>query len=804
MAASQELADVWVTVLPSFQGGQKAIAEEFGAAGAPAGKKAGKGFVSGLGGAIGGVAKVTAGAVGLVGAAIGGMAIKGGIDRVLNIEDAQAKLKGLGHDAQSVEGIMTNALASVKGTAFGLGDASTVAAGVVAAGVKPGQDLERTLKLVGDAATIAGTDMGSMGSIFNKVASSDMIQGDVLAQLGDAGIPILQLLGTEMGKSAEEVRKLASDGKINFEIFQNAMEKGLGGAALSSGDTFRGALANTKAALGRVGATFITPFLANIGTGLNAAIPLLDGLNDSLKPIMARFGEWSSAKFPLVLAEITGGLTAFSSAWKANDGDVTSSGFPGFMERAAFFTHQLSDGFKQLDFSSVSSFFASIGPAAGQAGGAFSSIGASLTALGPAFVAFGEQIPKVTAAAAKLAGVGLNILVGALSFLADNVETIIAFMPLIVAGFVAWRIATSAMGASMFSLQAAQVAMAPVNLANNIIRVQAIRLEMQHAAATGANTAAQTTGMFATIRNTAALVAQRVATGAGVVAMGIATAAQWAWNAALTANPISLIIIGIAALVAGLIWFFTQTELGRAIFSTAFEFIRSVALGLAAWFTGTFIPAISAVWGAIGSGLATVGQFFADTWNTVIGGVMGFSLKLGQFFLDMPGLILRSLGDLGGLLLDAGGQIMTGFLDGLKAGWTAVTDFVGGIGNWIAENKGPKAYDLALLVPAGGWIMDGLGKGIEKSMPALGSTLGDVSWMIQNGIDPQMGSGVPLSVGATAPTASAEALASSGSGGGVTIQNDIKAHDTAGVTQEVWGKLRFALKGQGVEIGALP
>lgn len=49
------------------------------------------------------------------------------------------------------------------------------------------------------------------------------------------------------------------------------------------------------------------------------------------------------------------------------------------------------------------------------------------------------------------------------------------------------------------------------------------------------------------------------------VATKIATAAQWLWNAALTANPIGLIIAAVAALVAALVWFFTQTDLGRDI-----------------------------------------------------------------------------------------------------------------------------------------------------------------------------------------------------------------------------------------------
>lgn len=196
------------------------------------------------------------------GAAVGGVmagAVLKGMGRLTAIDDAQGKLRGLGHDAKSVQTIMDSALVAVKGTAFGLGDAATVAASAVAAGIKPGENLTKYLSLVGDAASIAGMEMNEMGSIFNKVAASNKIQGDVIAQMADAGIPIVQMLGEELGKSADEVYSLAKKGKINFETFQAAMDKGLGGAALESGNTFKGALKNAGAALGRFGAELMKP-----------------------------------------------------------------------------------------------------------------------------------------------------------------------------------------------------------------------------------------------------------------------------------------------------------------------------------------------------------------------------------------------------------------------------------------------------------------------------------------------------------------------------------------------------------------
>lgn len=230
--------------------------------------------IKGIAGQIYGVTKSIMG----IGTSVVKLAATGGMDRALNIEQARFKLQGLGHDANETQQIMDNALAAVKGTAYGLDEAATVAASAVAAGVKPGQDLERTLKLVGDAATISGRDMNSMGAIFNKIAANGKITGEELNQLADSGIPILQLLAQTMGKSTEEVRELVSAGKVGFAEFQNAIEQGMGGAALTMGQTFNGALANMKAALSRLGETVATPLMQS----LTPIMATLTGLIDAI------------------------------------------------------------------------------------------------------------------------------------------------------------------------------------------------------------------------------------------------------------------------------------------------------------------------------------------------------------------------------------------------------------------------------------------------------------------------------------------------------------------------------------------
>nr|WP_255459563.1 peptidoglycan DD-metalloendopeptidase family protein [Micrococcus sp. TA1] len=266
-----------------------------------------------------------------------GVALTKGFGRLTAIENARAKLSGLGNDAETVEAIMTNALDAVKGTAFGMDEAATVAAQVVASGIKPGKELEGVLRLVGDAATIAGTDMSSMGAVFGKVAASGKIQGDTIAQLADMGIPIVQMLAEELGVSAEETYKLASEGKINFETFRAAMEDGLGGAAAKSGETLQGAFKNSMAAIGRFGANLLEGVYPKIKEFFNAfqgwmgpveelgkvigerlgqaLVNLGDWLTGTALPALRDFGDWvreNREPITLVATAVAGLMAGFA------------------------------------------------------------------------------------------------------------------------------------------------------------------------------------------------------------------------------------------------------------------------------------------------------------------------------------------------------------------------------------------------------------------------------------------------------------------------------------------------------------
>lgn len=731
------VATAWIDLVPSAAGFAKKLDGELGDVGESAGKKSSKGFLGSLGGAIGGVTKIAAGAVGIVGGLLGGIAIKGGVSRALNIEDAQAKLLGLGNSTETVETVMQNALAAVKGTAFGLGDAATVAAGAVAAGIKPGQDLERTLGLVGDAATIAGTDMGSMGSIFNKVAASGKIQGDVIAQLGDAGIPILQLLAAELGVTAAEVSDMASKGEVDFQTFQNAMEKGLGGAALKSGETFRGAMANTYAALGRIGETVMLPFLDVIKQGFNAAIPLLDSVNAALKPIMSTFGAWLTGVAPAAIAGFVAGMSGIATALSGIKALIVDGDFTGAF-REAFNVEEDSPivGFILNVRQGIIDLVGAIGPMV-VAGAALlgsisplSTVFQSIQPLLPQLLAVFQQLASVVGSTlltaftgmlpivTQLQGVFVSLLTGVLVAVLPTVVQLITMLGQTFSQLLPVLLPIIATLASLAATLISQLAPVFLQLVTAILPpVVAIF---------GAVLAA----ILPLVQMIAGLLIPIIQ-----ALMPIVVTVFTAIAATITAAM--QIIQGVIQVVTGIItgnWSQVWTGI-QNIVAGVWEGIKAVisgAINIVFSVIGAVLGLIASAWTAAWDGMTS---FISSAWQNIKTAVsLGINDVIG-FVSALPGRITGALGNLGGLLLNAGSQIMQGLLDGIVAGFNAVKDFVGGIGSWIADNKGPKAYDLALLVPAGGWIMDGLEKGLEASIPSLQGTLGDVSSTIESGLN---------------------------------------------------------------------
>lgn len=171
-----------------------------------------------------------------------------------------------------------------------------------------------------------------------------------------------------------------------------------------------------------------------------------------------------------------------------------------------------------------------------------------------------------------------------------------------------------------------------------------------------------------------------LATGLGVlgVAIGVVTAAQWAWNAAQALSPTTWIIAGIVALIAIIVVVATKTR----FFQTIWEHVWGFMKGVGAWFAGPFAGFFVMLWHKIVA-------FAQGAWNAVkmyFGFWFGIYKKIGIWaadavkyingkFSSFINFIYSIPGKIGGKLRNLFSPLWQGFrafINRVIAGWNSL------------------------------------------------------------------------------------------------------------------------------------
>jgi hypothetical protein len=203
----------------------------------------------------------------------------------------------------------------------------------------------------------------------------------------------------------------------------------------------------------------------------------------------------------------------------------------------------------------------------------------------------------------------------------------------------------------------------------------------------------------------------RVATLATAAGQHIAAAAskvwagaQWLLNAALTANPIGLVVIAIAALVAAIVWIATQTTWFQDLWAwtwskigdpvkDAWDWIKSMGENLVGWFRDMpsgIRSALSTLVDILVWPYKTAFNFIARAWNSTVGrlsftlpdwvgfGLGGAGFSMPQIPVFHKGGVMPGAPGTEGLALLQAGETVTPA--GQSAGGTTVVINVGGGG----------------------------------------------------------------------------------------------------------------------------
>ena len=770
-----ELATAYVSISASAGGIGRSITQEMGVGEKAVGASSAR-MSSSLASAFKGVSAAVVG----IGATVVGLALGGGIARALAIDKAESNMKSLGYSTDQVKSVMTSALTSVQGTMFGLGDAASLASQLIAAGVKPGQDLSLALGLTADMASVAGVSLGDLTPVMGQLASSGRLYTQDLLQLQQRGIPVFQYLAESLGVTTDQVKAMVSAGDVSFAQLETAIQQHIGGAAKAN-DSFAGSLANLRTAVSKVGAQFATPALPLLKTIMDDARVAVDGLGKRLEPFItaltARLGpivDGLAAKIGTLFKPGSfAGLSGLAPILAPLAGMIAAIGGSTIADALGPIGKLIPtiSGPMGLLVGALIAMLATSEPLRAALGDVFSALGGAFASLAPMFASL---VPAIGQLADELGGALADALVAALPIMAQLAAVL---GPVLAQAVVTLVPALSELLATLTPLIPALASMLPpliqmlgpiLALVGPLVNMLApvliwIASVLTAILVPGMTSFGQETSRVATFIGTVPMLLQTAwnAIQAGVQALGVFFAGVW--NGIVTTVQGVLVFLGqvIATMLApiqaawqlfwgtfgGLItavWDFIVVAVQLAIavlqlvVQTAWSWISAItaaawnaisAVISAVWgaIVGAVSAGVGAVWGAISPVLSTIQSAWSAAWNAVaaiIGPIWAsitsaVSSAISNVLSTVSGLQSQLVGFFSGAgtwLLNAGHAIVQGLIDGITGMINKATGAMSGL---LANVQALLPHSPALEGPFSGkgWTLYS-GQAIGKGLGA--------------------------------------------------------------------------------------
>lgn len=737
------LATAYVPIVPSMEGVGKAIEKAFGDASQNAGSKgggqAGKGFASGLlakGGIIGAAAAVTTKAMGVISNSIGSA-----VGRADQMNNFPKVMKNLGYSSQ-------DAAASIKkisNALDGLPTTSSAMTGMVQqlAPLTSNLDEATDIALAFNNAMLAGgastmeqenaltqyTQMLSAGKVDMQAWRS--IQAAMPGQLNQVAEAMLGA-----GKNSNDLYEAMKNGSISFDDFnKKVMELNQNG-------------------------------FGKYASFVQQAKDATQGIGTAMENVKNRVAKAVQKVIEAVGVEnIAGAINGFSSQF-GKVGDAAASmvtGVKGWFGKAAQAAQPLVSIWKS-DFGQLGVYLKGLAANAQAFGGSLLDVVTNGGGLQNFLTGLNNIIsPLVNWWIALTRNV--SIFIGTLSD-SGGVQAFLASLSELWKGLtqlgqglsdaVTGFLAVGQNGGAAASI--GQLVGDAFNAAAPFVEKLASTLQSLGDWASEHGDAIRTViagiaGGFAAFKTASLISAAVTALKSFDVAAKIAAAGQWVLNAAMNANPIMLVITAIGALVAGLIWFFTQTETGRAAWAsfTAFlssawqsavAFVTGLGQNIANFFTQTIPNAIQSViqWfqqlpSAIGTALSnlitSIGTWAVSFGQSALQAGQQFVSNIANFLTNLPATIAYWLAygitfvvlwaaQLGSQAISAGQQFLTNlgtFFMQLPGNiWNWLTSTVASVASWAAQ-MGTNALS------AGSQFLSNVGTFISQLPSNVGSWL---------------------------------------------------------------------------------
>lgn len=716
-----KLAEAYVQIVPSMKGVGNAIVSAFdgasGKAGLSGGKAAGSGFAGGLkakmGAVIGAASAITSKAMDTIGSSI-----SSAVSRADQMNNFPKVMKNLGYSSEDA----AKSIKKISDSLDGLPTTSSAMTGMVQqlAPLTSNLDEATTISLAFNNAMLAGgastmeqenalaqyTQMLSAGTV--DMAAWRSIQAAMPGQLNQVAEAMMGA-----GHNANDLYEAMKDGTYSFDDFNKAIvdlnENGFGqyaSFAQQAKDATQGigtAIENVKNRVAKAVQKVVEAFgVENIAGAINTFSSQFGKIGDAA----ANMVTFTKDQFSLLWDRVKdlGAIDTLKAAWdgltaKLSNTDwgnllpagvweqlrnTAASALADVMDRVSQLIDWLSNGIQWVaDFArsfadtgvfdawidvfgvvldvinSATDVFESVIDAIGRMTGAAGGAQSFGQTVGDAFKTIADLIKPV-----------LQVLDDVLGWFSRNPGVIVAALGTIGTAFAGVK-GYQALNNGLQVLKGTMdtVTGAAKGVSNGIQLMMDLGGPVQMLKQMG--------GQLNIVKN--AQTAWSAATKA-------ATAVQGAFNAIIAANPIGAIITAIAAVVAALVWFFTQTEVGRKAWSAftswlgnVWNSICSIAQtvwgGLSSFFSGLWegISSVAqSVWGGISSFFTGIWDGVSSVWNTVWNGVKTVFEAVWGFIQAYVQNVIMPIGEFIKNCFIVVAAVFVTIWNGIKAVWETV------------------------------------------------------------------------------------------------------------------------------------
>lgn len=250
----------------------------------------------------------------IAGTAMAGITAKLGFDRLVGLDSAKAKLEGLGYSTKEVGSITDQVAKAIEGGMTTMAEGTDVAAGALAAGVKEGKELQKYIKLVGDAAVGSNRPVSEMAMIFNRVQGQGKLMTEELNMVEEGMPGFSNAMAKHLGVSYDAFRKMVTEGEVSSKDFLTVMDDFAGGMAGAYSKSWSGMVQNTKAYIGQIGESLLGGVFEQAKGSLHEFERLLKS------PGAQQWAKETGEKIGSAFSKLSSGISSVIKWWQSLDG----------------------------------------------------------------------------------------------------------------------------------------------------------------------------------------------------------------------------------------------------------------------------------------------------------------------------------------------------------------------------------------------------------------------------------------------------------------------------------------------------